>query len=228
MRLQKACSAASEETPGRRRVHAGRVKRTGRLLVLACFGLGVLLRAHAEIYAFSNEDGAIVLSNFRHNAGFRTLVHEERESSPEPMAERIVHSPPGKREFQEAVLEVSRTYGLDSALMHAIIHVESRYRSDAVSKKGASGLMQLMPATAKRFGVLDVFDPRQNLHGGAQYFRYLLDLFQGDVPLALAAYNAGENAVIRAGRRVPPFRETMNYVNRVRAQYDRNRNGTAD
>ena len=113
------------------------------------------------------------------------------------------------------VAEVARAYGLDSALLHAVISVESRYNPKAVSKRGASGLMQLMPVTAKHYGVADLLDPLQNLHGGAKYLRDMMNLFNSDVSLALAAYNAGETAVVRHGNHIPPFRETMNYVPRV-------------
>jgi hypothetical protein len=98
-----------------------------------------------------------------------------------------------------------------------VIAVESEFDQWAVSSKGARGLMQLMPATARRFGVADVFDARQNVFAGAQYLRVLLDQFGGDVALALAAYNAGENAVLRYGG-IPPYRETRGYVQKVQAQ----------
>jgi soluble lytic murein transglycosylase-like protein len=111
--------------------------------------------------------------------------------------------------------EVSRTYGLESALLHAVISVESRYNPKAKSRKGAAGLMQLMPGTAKRYGVTDRFDPLQNLEGGARYLRDLLRMFDNNVSLTLAAYNAGEHAVAKYGNRVPPYRETRDYVPRV-------------
>lgn len=110
---------------------------------------------------------------------------------------------------------VSSETSVPSRLLHAVIAVESRYDSRAVSSKGAKGLMQLMPGTAKRFGVNDPFDPEQNVRGGATYLRWLLDVFDGDAQLALAAYNAGENAVIRSGNRIPDFAETQAYVPRV-------------
>src|SRR5882724_9326395 len=103
-------------------------------------------------------------------------------------------------------------YRVDPRLLWTVAFLESRFRQDAVSPKGARGLMQLIPATAARFGVRDSFDARQNIDGGARYLRFLLDLFDGDVPLTLAAYNAGEGAVMKYGRRVPPYRETQAYV----------------
>ena len=104
---------------------------------------------------------------------------------------------------------------LRPALIHAVVRAESAYRSDAVSSKGAMGLMQLMPATAKRYGVNDRSDPAQNLRGGSEYLRDLLVMFENDLQLALAAYNAGENAVIRYGRQIPPYPETQDYVRKV-------------
>jgi soluble lytic murein transglycosylase-like protein len=110
---------------------------------------------------------------------------------------------------------VAQNASLPPQLLHAVIAVESGYDARAVSSKGALGLMQLMPATARRFGVADAFDPQQNLAGGAAYLKWLLDRFGGDLELTLAAYNAGEGAVARAGHRVPPFAETRAYVPRV-------------
>jgi hypothetical protein len=112
----------------------------------------------------------------------------------------------------ERIAEESR---LSPELIHAVVRAESAYDPDAVSRKGAVGLMQLMPATAERYGVRDRRDPEQNLRGGSAYLRDLLDLFEGDLKLALAGYNAGENAVIRHGRRIPPYEETQTYVTRV-------------
>jgi soluble lytic murein transglycosylase-like protein len=96
---------------------------------------------------------------------------------------------------------------------------ESAFDARAVSPKGARGLMQLMPATAARFGVKDIFDPAQNIEAGARYLRFLLDLFDGDISLALAGYNAGEGAVKKYGYTVPPYRETVNYVRKIRRRY---------
>jgi soluble lytic murein transglycosylase-like protein len=116
------------------------------------------------------------------------------------------------------VQEAARTYELEPALLHAVISVESGYNPKAKSRKGASGLMQLMPDTARRYGVADIFDPAQNVRAGARYLRDLLRMFNNDMKLALAAYNAGENAVIRHGR-IPPYQETVAYVPKVLAFY---------
>lgn len=109
--------------------------------------------------------------------------------------------------------------GVDPVLIYAIMHQESAFKPTAVSNKGARGLMQLMPGTAARFGVRNIFEPRENIEGGAKYMRFLLDSFDGDVALALAGYNAGEGAVLKFGRQVPPYRETQEYVRRIGERY---------
>ena len=115
--------------------------------------------------------------------------------------------------------EASRNFRVQPELLRAVIDIESGYNPKAVSDKGALGLMQLMPETARRFSEGDMFNPRDNVLAGARYLRFLLDLFKDDVELTLAAYNAGENAVIRAGYRVPSLPETRLYVPRVLARY---------
>lgn len=125
------------------------------------------------------------------------------------------------RAVQEAVETLAREHSLDPALVHSVIEAESNYNPYAVSPKGAQGLMQLMPATARRFGVNNAFRYTENLEGGMKYLRYLLDLFQ-DETLALAAYNAGERAVLRYGG-VPPFEETRRYVRQVTGRYQAQR-----
>lgn len=123
-------------------------------------------------------------------------------------------SAPVAANLQEAVDQIAGRYGLPPELLHSVIQVESNYNPNAVSPKGALGIMQLIPATARRFGVTDVFDPVENIEGGARYLQYLLGLFDGDYPLALAAYNAGENAVAKYGN-VPPYPETQTYLRLV-------------
>jgi soluble lytic murein transglycosylase-like protein len=121
--------------------------------------------------------------------------------------------------YDRMVNKIARTYGVESALLHAVISVESRYSPKAVSKAGAIGLMQLMPETAKRYGVADPLDPLQNLRGGARYLRYLLKKYNNDRNLALAAYNAGEASVAKYGNQIPPYPETTEYVPRVMGYY---------
>ncbi|MEO8648374.1 MAG: lytic transglycosylase domain-containing protein [Acidobacteriota bacterium] len=118
------------------------------------------------------------------------------------------------------IVESSHRYGIDPLLIYSQMHQESTFKIRATSPKGASGLMQLMPATARRFGVTQIYDPRQNIDAGVKYMRWLLDTFNGDVVLALAGYNAGEGAVMKYGWRVPPYRETQEYVRRITNRYN--------
>jgi soluble lytic murein transglycosylase-like protein len=119
--------------------------------------------------------------------------------------------------LDDAVQRIAADQQLPAALIHSVIKVESNYNPKAVSPKGAQGLMQLIPATAHRFGVVDSFDPVDNIEGGARYLKYLLDLNGGDYALALAAYNAGEGAVARYGN-IPPYPETVHYLQAVAAE----------
>jgi soluble lytic murein transglycosylase-like protein len=121
--------------------------------------------------------------------------------------------------ISEAVERIAGENALPPQLIHSVIKVESNYNPYAVSVKGAQGLMQLIPETARRFGVRNVFNPIDNIQGGAKYLRHLLDLYNGDYPLALAAYNAGEAAVAKFGG-IPPYAETQNYVTQVRKQLE--------
>ena len=125
----------------------------------------------------------------------------------------------GDASVDSVVREAGARYGVDPCLVTAVMAAESGYRRYAVSPKGACGYMQLMPATAARFGVADLFDARQNIHAGTRYLRFLLDRFGGSLELALAGYNAGEGAVERYGKRVPPFAETQNYVRIISNRY---------
>jgi soluble lytic murein transglycosylase-like protein len=117
------------------------------------------------------------------------------------------------------IVQSAARHGVDPKLIYAVMHQESAFKRNAVSHKGASGYMQLMPGTARRFGVTNIFDPKQNIDAGTKYLRFLLDLFNNDVELALAGYNAGEYRVIREGYRVPRIRETQNYVKVITARY---------
>ncbi|HEX8502968.1 MAG TPA: lytic transglycosylase domain-containing protein [Pyrinomonadaceae bacterium] len=117
------------------------------------------------------------------------------------------------------IVDSSKRHGVDPLLIYSIMHRESSFKRFALSNKGARGLMQLMPGTAARLGVRNIFDPQQNIEGGVKYMRILLNMFDGDVRLALAGYNAGEGAVLKYGRSVPPYRETQEYVRRISERY---------
>src|SRR5215212_189167 len=125
----------------------------------------------------------------------------------------------GNLEIDNFLVESGKRNSVDPLLLYSIMHQESSFKPRAMSYKGARGLMQLMPPTASRFGVTNIWDPKQNIEGGARYMHFLLDLFEGDVNLALAGYNAGEGAVMKYGYRVPPFSETREYVRRIGRRY---------
>lgn len=177
--------------------------------------------AHGQVYSGTSAEGTVVLSNFLSAETTELLIpassSEKAASVPIAASTRKKSAIPGA--FKDIVEDAARQYGLDPNLLHAMIKVESGYDPRALSAKGARGLMQLMPGTARRFGVSDAFNPRENVRAGAEYVRWLLKLFQGDIELALAGYNAGEQAVIRAGYRIPAYVETRDYVPKVLAHY---------
>lgn len=176
-------------------------------------GAGVLLLAIAgvvgpetgaeELYYRRDANGALVLTNVPDHLDLRRY--------PTQGAARGFHSGAA---FREIITRAALKNGVNPDLVYAVAAVESAFNPRAISSKGALGLMQLMPDTATRFGVADAFDPVENVMGGTRYLRYLLDLFRGDLRLALAAYNAGENAVLAVGG-IPPYRETRHYVAKV-------------
>ncbi|HXD32924.1 MAG TPA: lytic transglycosylase domain-containing protein [Pyrinomonadaceae bacterium] len=125
----------------------------------------------------------------------------------------------GNSEIDGYIVDSGTRHGVDPLLLYAIMHQESTFKARAVSYKGARGLMQLMPGTAARYGVNNIFDPKQNIEGGTRYMKFLLNLFDGDVKLALAGYNAGEGAVMKYGYQIPPYSETQEYVRRIGRRY---------
>ncbi len=125
----------------------------------------------------------------------------------------------GSSQVDGYLIQSGTNNGVDPLLLYSVMHQESSFKSRAISPKGARGLMQLMPGTAARYGVTNIFDPQQNIEGGARYLRFLLDRFDGDLNLALAGYNAGEGAVEKYGWRIPPYAETQEYVRRISRRY---------
>lgn len=176
--------------------------------------------AAAGVFGYTAADGSVFLSNVPTDSRYVEWVRDPADRAvPPPTANAVGAKTSARMRYDPIVDRAARSYGLESSLLHAVISVESNYNPKAVSKKGAQGLMQLMPDTARRYGVADALDPEQNLHGGARYLHDLLQLFDSDLSLALAAYNAGENQVVRSGRRIPPIPETVNYVPRVLKLY---------
>jgi hypothetical protein len=126
----------------------------------------------------------------------------------------------GDKSIDTFIIASAERNNLDPVLLYSVMHQESAFNPRAVSRKGACGLMQVIPATATRFGVRNIFNPQQNIEAGARYLRFLLDTFEGDVSLALAAYNAGEGNVKKYMGQVPPFEETIKYVSEIKQRYE--------
>jgi soluble lytic murein transglycosylase-like protein len=187
------------------------------LIVAALAALAWPSQADAQIYAWRDSGGNLVLSDRRLDASATTYTVPQ---APSFRATRPAASGDVLERFEPLVQEHSQRQSLRPDLVRAVIQVESGFNPWARSPKGAMGLMQLMPATARELGVRNAYDPEENVRGGTQYLRQLLDKYQGDEELALAAYNAGSGAVDRYGRQVPPYRETKDYVRKVGSAAD--------
>ncbi len=179
--------------------------------------------AEADIYAYTDSSGVVHLTNVpAGNDRYRMVMRTPKMAV---AVARADFNRVARRRYQGLIHAAASRYQVSSALINAVISAESGYNAGAVSPKGAVGLMQLIPATALRFGVANVFSPTDNINGGTAYLAHLLRIFSGDLKLAVAAYNAGSNAVIQAGYHVPPFAETQAYVPRVLAYYQHYLNG---
>ena len=188
-----------------------------RLLVIGLAGItGWVHPAQAQIYTWRDTNGTLVLSDAprRSDADAKTVVIP---GTTELRATREVASTVRLRSYDEIIDHNATRYNVRSDLVRAVIHVESGFDPDARSPKGAMGLMQLMPQTATDLGVVNPYDPEQNIRGGVAYLRQLLDRYRGNEELALAAYNAGPTAVSQHGDQVPPYPETQAYVEKVRS-----------
>jgi soluble lytic murein transglycosylase-like protein len=195
-------------------------------VLLAGAAASAVAPARAQIYAGTTGSGAVVLSNFQTD-DTPDLVIAAPAPPPAPVvaaapvaAAPIAATADAARvaQFKPMIQKVAQETSMSPSLLHAVIAVESGYDAKAVSRKGARGLMQLMPKTAQRFGVRNVLDPMENVRGGARYLKWLLDYFDGDLKLALAGYNAGEQEVVRAGYKIPAIKETRDYVPKVLAR----------
>ena len=177
------------------------------ILLLVCT---LAAAAQADIYKYVDKNGMVHLSDHREGPGYRLLIRTFKGWVPRKAAASTAN----RARFTAIVNAAAQRYQLNQALLHAVITAESGYDPDAVSRAGAVGLMQLMPETAQRYGVWNRRDPTQNIQAGARYLKELLSRFQ-NLRLALAAYNAGENAVAQYGNHVPPYEETQIYVEKV-------------
>ncbi|WP_328753570.1 lytic transglycosylase domain-containing protein [Geomesophilobacter sediminis] len=170
--------------------------------------------AAADIYRYEDPDGTIHFTDAPTDKRFKVFMRDIRKDRKLRTAFKLPGYARNPGEFEPMIATYSRQYGVDSALIKAVIMAESGYNPTAVSRKGAQGLMQLMPKTAQGLKVSDSLNPSDNIRGGVRYLRFLLDTFKGDESLALAAYNSGMNNVAKYGG-IPPFAETQNYVAKV-------------
>ena len=176
--------------------------------------IGTAVPASAQIYTWRDANGSLVLSDHRPPSATASVRSFEVPKSETIRATRYVAAD-RSRPFEDLILEHSRDQGVRPDLVRAVMQVESAFNPRARSPKGALGLMQLMPATARQYGVVNAYDPAENVRAGVSYLRALLDRYGNDETLALAAYNAGPNAVDRYGQAVPPYKETRNYVGKI-------------
>jgi soluble lytic murein transglycosylase-like protein len=179
--------------------------RTIGIAIFAALTLFVTPCLHADIYVYVDKQGVFHFTNVPTSDKYKIYMRET------PPAPRASHNP---REYDDVISEAARRHGLDFPLLKALIHVESYFNPRAVSRKGAMGLTQIMPGTMELLKISDPFDPWENIMGGARYLKSMLERFDGQLSLALAAYNAGPSAVERYNA-IPPFKETREYVEKV-------------
>lgn len=184
------------------------------MMLVAAAAAGV---AHADIYSFVDSSGVTHFSNVPVDSRYRLLLASPAEEPAEAPGKWLAKS----ADYDPLIERAARAVAVRPELVRAVIVVESAFNPRAVSKRGALGLMQLRPSTARRYGVSNAFDPEQNIRAGARYLRDLLTRFGNDLELTLAAYNAGEDAVEHYGRSIPPFSETRHYVPTVMRVYRR-------
>lgn len=186
------------------------------LVALSTLYLMVINTAVADVLINLEQADEIQISNTQLNLSYTLKIEEPAiaHELTQPASNNLSNLP-----YSTEVISAANETSIAPALIHAVIAVESRHNPSARSKKGAYGLMQLMPATAHRFKVIDKHDPKQNILAGAKYLRELLNLFNGDLMLALAAYNAGPGAVMKYRGQIPPYKETINYVPKVLKLY---------
>jgi soluble lytic murein transglycosylase-like protein len=183
-------------------------------LLIAALLFASTVAAHSKIYTYVDADGVRHYTDVPDDNRYRLLAlsPQDRTASGDRYDLMLLAK---AGQYDSIIEKAALSASVEPNLLRAVIVVESGFNSRAVSKRGAVGLMQLMPSTATRFGVSNPYDPRENVHAGARYLKFLINRFGQDVRLALAAYNAGEEAVARNGGQIPPFTETMAYVPRV-------------
>ena len=192
--------------------------------LLALLGVMTAQPVCAEVYRFTDENGIIHLTNVKPVNQKNVKTYDFPCYASDPRCQQLdwERIPLNRQAFNEEIRAASEVFSVDASLIRAIIHAESAYQPEALSPKGAQGLMQLMPATGKELEVADVFDPVSNIAGGTRYLSILLQEFDNDIDLAAAAYNAGPGAVHKYGG-IPPYKETKEYVRRINILYRRYR-----
>lgn len=169
----------------------------------------------ADVFMYKDANGVLTFTNVPSHSGYRRVIRESNGQSTNVS---------GGSSYEDLIRSVSARYNMDTDLIRAVIKAESDFNSNARSRRGAMGLMQLMPETARLHNVADAYDPTDNIEGGVRHLKMLLERYQGDLQLSLAAYNAGSGAVEKHGG-IPPFAETKEYVRRVLRHYDSYRAG---
>ena len=172
------------------------------------------LPAAADIYKYEDQEGVLHFTDAPTDRRFKIFMRDIKKDRKLRTTFRLSGCARDPKEFEPIINSCALQYGVDKSLVKAVIQAESGYNPNALSRKGAAGLMQLMPKTAQGLKVSNSFDPSENIRGGVRYLRFLLDTFKGDEALALAAYNAGLSRVSQYGG-VPPYEETRNYVGKV-------------
>jgi soluble lytic murein transglycosylase-like protein len=172
----------------------------------------------ADFFSYVDAGGETHFTNLPDDPRYQRIVNAENGGEVPKLVTKNSYS---QQELKSSLSRAASLYGVDQALLEAVVIVESKFNPRAHSSKGAVGLMQLMPETARRYHVSNLYDPDENIRGGAQYLRDLLHLFDNNLPLTIAAYNAGEGAVLKYQRQIPPFKETMQYVPKVMYHYHR-------
>jgi soluble lytic murein transglycosylase-like protein len=177
--------------------------------------------ARADVYSFTDGNGVLHFSNVPSDPRYQLLIAGPTETVAASRKGPPINWLARSSQYDGVISVAAKAATIQAALVRAVIVVESGFNPHAISKKGAIGLMQLLPETARRYGVKNIYDPEQNVRAGAHYLSDLLVRFDSNLELALAAYNAGEDAVERYGRHVPPYRETLAYVPSVMRVYQR-------
>jgi len=193
-------------------------KKAPALAILFAMFVGATT-AGADVYVYKNSQGVLTFTNVPNHSGYRRVLGETNGQASSGALSTSA--------LEDLIRSASGRHNVDANLVRAVIKAESDFRSNARSNKGAMGLMQLMPETARLHNVVDAYDPSENVDGGVRHLRMLLDRYQGDIELSLAAYNAGSGAVEKHGG-IPPFVETKEYVRRVLRLYDSYRGGALD